>query len=82
MKAIEELKKGLEVSKKYDDNPNKPSWDYQEGVLLSQNEASQILQAYETMRDALERIENYESPGHSLAVIARETLKEIDNEFS
>lgn len=49
-----------------------------EYVALTISEASQILQAHEKMREALERIRD----GHGFRpeVIARETLKDIDNE--
>lgn len=57
-KLIERLKTSVEFAEKEGENMDDVSWDMQEGILISYNEAKKIINAFE----ALQKIVKWEMP--------------------
>lgn len=68
-KLIADLKRQIKSCKKFDVNPDSASWGYEEGVLLTANEAKSIVEQIEKLEAekaemlvALEDIKQYGKP--------------------
>lgn len=51
---VEKLKEGIKIGKEYGNNPDEVSWGYQEGILVTMNEAQSLV-------DFIEGKEEYKS---------------------